>query len=103
MERIGYWKMSYIIKYAIKAKKDLREIKDYISKDSVNAAITVLNYLYDCIDDLKTTPSIGKYGRVVNTKELIIDKYPYIVSYKLKGGVVYILRVYHTSRKWGED
>ena len=45
-------------------------------------------------------PGLGRPGRVSGTRELIIPSLPYILPYLEKDGIVYILRVMHTSIKW---
>ena len=82
------------------AQKDLRAIKKYICCDNFSAAQKVVKHILECIENLKVNPSIGRAGRVLSTRELIITKYPYIVPYQVRDNSLYILRVLHTSRKW---
>ena len=82
------------------AQEDLRAIKKYICCDNFSAAQNVVKYILECIEKLKDNPSIGRAGRVLRTRELVISKYPYIVPYQVRDNNVYVLRVLHTSRKW---
>lgn len=82
------------------AQEDLRAIKKYICCDNFFAAQEVVKHILECIENLKVNPSIGRAGRVLRTRELVITKYPYIVPYQVRDNSVYILRVLHTSRKW---
>lgn len=93
--------MSYKIVFTIPAKEDLRAIKKYICEDNFSAAQVVIKHILDNIEQLKDVPSLGKAGRVLRTRELVISKYPYIVPYQVRDDIVYILRILHTSRKWG--
>ena len=86
--------------FAIPAQEDLRTIKQYICSDNFEAAQQVVKHIVDSIESLKDNPSIGRAGRVLRTRELIISKYPYIVPYQVRENNIYILRVLHTSRKW---
>lgn len=45
------------------------------------------------------TCAVGRPGRVFGTRELVIERYPYIVPYRIQGNAVQLLRVFHTSRK----
>lgn len=82
------------------AQDDLRAIKKYICQDNFSAAKEVVKHILECTETLKNNPSIGRAGRVLRTRELVISKYPYIVPYQVRDNNVYILRVLHTSRKW---
>ena len=88
------------IVFTIPAQEDLRAIKKYICCDNFTAAQEVIKHILSCIDNLKENPSIGRAGRVLRTRELVISKYPYIVPYQVRDNNLYILRVLHTSRKW---
>lgn len=88
------------IVFTIPAQEDLRAIKQYICCDNFSAAQDVIKYILSCIENLKENPSLGKAGRVLRTRELVISKYPYIVPYQVRENIVFVLRVLHTSRKW---
>lgn len=92
--------MEYKIVFTKQADKDLDNIKEYIYCDNKAAALCVVQEITKNIDQLKTMPSIGKAGRVLRTRELVISKYPYRVPYQVRDDIVYILRILHTSRKW---
>ena len=86
--------------FTVPAQEDLRAIKQYICCDNFEAAQQVVKHIVDSIECLKDNPSIGRAGRVLRTRELVISKYPYIVPYHVRENNIYILRVLHTSRKW---
>lgn len=86
--------------FAIPAQEDLRTIKQYICSNNFEAAQQVVEDIIDSVQKLKDNPSIGRAGRVLRTRELVISKYPYIVPYQVRENTIYILRVLHTSRKW---
>lgn len=88
------------IVFTVPAQEDLRAIKKYIYCDNFLAAQIVVKHILTCIEKLKQNPALGKSGRVLHTRELIIPKYPYIVPYQVRDDIIYILRILHTSRKW---
>lgn len=92
--------MKYNINFTLLAKKDLTNIQLYICNDDKNVAKNVISNILKQIDLLSDAPSIGRAGRVLRTRELIISKHPFIVPYLVKDGAVYILRVLHTSQNW---
>ena len=92
--------MTYGIVFAVPAQEDLRASKQYICYDNFSSAQKVITHILSCIENLRDNPALGRAGRVLRTKELVITKYPYIVPYQVRDNDIYILRVLHTSRKW---
>ena len=93
--------MQYKVEFTKKAFGDLESIKKYIYNDNMDAARKVVAYIFERIETLLlSNPSVGRAGRVFGTRELVLTKYPYIIPYMVKGDVIYILRVMHTSRNW---
>ena len=88
------------IKWLRQALPDLDEAESYIAQDNPNAAAGVLLEIVRAVSMLERQPGLGRPGRVSGTKELIVPDTPYIVPYRVKDGIVQVLRVYHSSRKW---
>jgi toxin ParE1/3/4 len=82
------------------AIQDLILAKEYIAKDNTNAAISTVQRIRDKVNLLSDQPSIGRLGRIPNTRELVIDKTPYILPYRVRDNKIEILRVLHSSRRW---
>lgn len=86
------------------AERDLDEIAEYIGQDSPAAAARVVLELIDRVEaSLPAQPAIGRPGRVLGTREFVIDGLPYIVPYRVREKDVEILRVLHTARRWPTD
>lgn len=80
---------------------DLISLRAYIAKDDPAAAQRVVQrILHDVERLLPKSPHIGRPGRVPGTRELVVPRTPYIVPYRLRGGTIQILRVYHGARRW---
>lgn len=79
---------------------DLKSAKDYISEDNPQAAQEIVQKIMKKVSLLSQQPSIGRPGRVPNTRELIIDQAPFILPYRVRDNKIEILRVLHTSRRW---
>lgn len=85
------------------AELDLDEIAQYIGQDSPAAAARVVLELIDQAEVLLPAhPAIGRPGRVLGTRELVIGHLPYVIAYRVRDKDVEILRVLHTSRAWPE-
>ncbi len=86
------------------ADTDLNSIAEYIGQDSPAAAARVILELIDQTETLLTHhASLGRPGRVLGTRELVIGGLPYIIPYRVRDGEIEILRVLHTSRRWPGD
>lgn len=88
------------VKWLDKALLDLDDVEAYISQTNSPAAEEVVLKILRTVSLLRDQPGLGRVGRVPGTKELIIPETRYIVPYRVKGGLLQILRVYHTSRMW---
>jgi toxin ParE1/3/4 len=85
------------------ALNDLKEIKKYIYENNQEVAKKVHAHIIERVETLlPQNPSIGRVGRVLRTRELVILKYSYIAPYQVNGDTIYILRILQTSRKWQE-
>ena len=87
------------VKWLRVAKSSLDHEMEYISKSDYEAAVQIYAYIMERVSGLAEHPHIGRQGRVFGTRELVIDRYPYIIPYRVNGETVEILRVFHTSRK----
>jgi addiction module RelE/StbE family toxin len=63
--------------------------------------LTTLNCMIRAqVNALRQFPESGRPGRVDGTRELVIDRTPYIVAYRILGDTVRVLRVLHGSQQW---
>ena len=80
----------------------LRKLDDeasYIAIEDPVAARLVVERVLSAVAMLEQQPGVGRPGRVHGTRELLVSKTRYIVPYRVRGDVVEILRVFHTSRR----
>ena len=86
------------------AESDLDDIAQYVGQDSPAAAARVVLELIDQAETLLPKyPAIGRPGRVLGTRELVIGHLPYIIAYRVRGADLEILRVLHSSRAWPDE
>lgn len=88
------------IKWVSIALDDLREGIEHIAQDNPGAAERIADKVWNATQNLKTNPEMGRPGRVLNTRELVVNDTPYVIPYRIKGKVIEILRVLHGARKW---
>lgn len=85
------------------ALADLNAEAEYIARDNPSAAERIVDDIFAATDRLAVFPAMGRPGRVLGTRELVVSNTPYIVPYRVRGQTVEIIRVLHGSRKWPED
>ena len=73
---------------------------EYISKDNPAAAVHTVQTIVASVERLSRFPALGRPGRVLGTRELVVSGTSYIVPYRVRGNTVEILRVFHAARKW---
>ena len=82
---------------------DREAIFDYLEADSPRAAIMIDDRIEAQVELLIETPEIGRPGRVEGTRELVIQRTPYIAAYRIDRETVRILRVLHGSQEWPDE
>jgi toxin ParE1/3/4 len=85
------------------ARIDRAAIFDFIEADNPHAAASVDERIRRQIEGLEQFPEKGRIGRVAGTRELVIDRTPYIAVYSSVGNVIRILRILHGARIWPDD
>jgi toxin ParE1/3/4 len=90
------------IRWLRTALANLDEEAEYIAKDDPHAARLVVTRIMDAVSMLGDQPSLGRPGRVPGTRELVVLNTRYVIPYRVRGKVVEILRVFHTSRRLPE-
>jgi len=79
---------------------DLKSARDYITQDNPQAAQQIVQRIKDKVSLLSEQPGIGRPGRVPKTRELLVNRTPFILPYRVRDNKIEILRVLHTSRRW---
>lgn len=87
------------LRWLRKALRNLDDEATYIAADDAAAARLVVKRVLDAVALLPAQPGLGRPGRVPGTRELVVLKTRYIVPYRVRGDVVELLRVFHTSRR----
>lgn len=86
--------------WARPAKNSFVNHIEYLLARTPSGALNVKLAVLDAIKLLEDTPFRGRLGRWADTRELIVEKYPYIVAYGLKVDIIEILYIHHTRQDW---
>ncbi len=87
------------VKWLRTALQNLDDEATFIAQDDASAARVVVERVLAAVAMLAEQPGLGRPGRVPETRELIVAKTRYLVPYRVRGGTVEVLRVFHTSRR----
>lgn len=83
-----------------RALERLETIGSFIARDSPLAAVRTVERIFDAVDELATSPFRGRSGRVTGTRELMIQRTPYIVVYRVRDELVEVLAIQHSAQRW---
>lgn len=80
------------------ALNDLQELREYIRSDKPSAAASVAKRILDTVEIISLQPSIGRPGRVPDTREMAVSKTPFLIPYSIIEDQLIILRILHGAR-----
>ncbi|HXB73538.1 MAG TPA: type II toxin-antitoxin system RelE/ParE family toxin [Candidatus Acidoferrales bacterium] len=75
-------------------------LREYIARNSEQNAALVARRILESVDLLQTHPEIGRPGRVVGTRELVVPDTPYIIPYRVRLARLELIAVFHGRQKW---
>ena len=87
------------VKWTRTALANLVALVEYIERDSPERAKSFALEIKKKTANLAQFPAIGRPGRVIGTRELVIHP-NYVIAYRLRGDAVEILRVQHVAQRW---
>ena len=84
--------------FAEPAARDLDSIVTYIALDNPAAAEKVFRAIVATAERLTNFPSLGRPGRLPDTRELTVTGLPYLIVYRATADRVTVLAVFHGAR-----
>ncbi len=90
-----YWSPSAI--------EDLKHLRAYIARDNPRAAAEIAKTVLEAVERLRRFPSMGRPGRVPDTRELVVPGTPLVIPYTVSERGVEIIAVLHGARMWPEE
>lgn len=79
-----------------KADSDLDAIHEhYAALMGYARADNVIATIFESIELLATQPGMGRPSQSPDVRELVLTRYPYVISYLMRADVLFILRVLH--------
>jgi len=83
-----------------RAIRHLVAVRDHIAKDNPDNAAALAARILKSVDLLATQPQMGRPGRVLGTRELVVPDTPYVVPYRVHGGCLELIVVFHGRQRW---
>ncbi len=72
---------------------------DYYGRINPALAKELSLMIKQSIENLSNLPNMGRPGKKIGTRELIVTKYPYIMAYRVRNNVLEVLAIIHQNRK----
>ena len=88
------------LEFSARAISNMVNIEGHIAADNPVAARKVVDTIMDSCKRLLVFPMLGREGRNPGTRELVLDRYPYTLVYRLTSTKVKVLAVLHQSRQY---
>ncbi len=85
-----------------RAIRHLVALRKRIESDSERNAVLVAGRILKAVELLEFQPSLGRPGRILGTRELIVPDTPYIIPYRVRGERLELMAVFHGRQKWPE-
>ncbi|HYC14968.1 MAG TPA: type II toxin-antitoxin system RelE/ParE family toxin [Stellaceae bacterium] len=83
-----------------RALDGLEDAREYVAEHNPAAAKRILAAILAAVGRLARHPSLGRPGRVEDTRELVVVDTPYLVVYTVIDGRVHVLAIQHGAQKW---
>ena len=83
-----------------RAIRHLVSLRERIEKDSEQNAALIAKRILKAVDLLQTQPQMGRPGRVLGTRELVVPETPYVIPYRVSRDRLELLAVFHGRQKW---
>ena len=92
--------MAITVRYTKQARNDLKNALEYIAVERSSAARAVAKVIETVIAELADHPDRGRPGRIADTRELVIPRLPFVVTYRVTTTHVDVLAILHGARRW---
>ena len=89
-----------IIVWSPRAIEHLAHLRSCIAHDHPLAATRIAEALLDAVERVAQLPNLGRPGRVTGTRELVVPGTPYVIPYRLRGGRIEVIAVFHGRQRW---
>jgi len=82
-----------------RALTNLNAELEYYGQINPKLAKDLAEVVKNSIEKLMFMPGVGRAGKLLGSKEFILDKYPFIIAYRVRENILEILAFIHQRRK----
>ncbi|WP_261119370.1 type II toxin-antitoxin system RelE/ParE family toxin [Serratia quinivorans] len=86
------------IKWLRKAASNFDDAYDWFYQENPQVATRFAREVFRLVNLLATNPALGRAGRVMGTREIVMKTFPYLIPYRIKNNEIHILRIFHMRR-----
>ncbi|QUY46974.1 type II toxin-antitoxin system RelE/ParE family toxin [Serratia plymuthica] len=87
------------IKWLRKAASNFDDEYDWFYQESPQVATEFAREVFRLVSLLVSNPALGRAGRVMGTREIVMKTFPYLIPYRIKNNEIHILRIFHMHRR----
>jgi toxin ParE1/3/4 len=85
--------------YTPRSLHDLQSISSYLAIKNPSASRRVMACIRSTIETLETFPHIGQHVANSHHRQLVVQRYPYLVFYRIIKDDVFITHIRHSARR----
>ena len=85
-----------------RASEQLDAAYGFLASENLSAARRQQESIIRAINQLADFPETGRPGRIVGTREFIIQRTPHVAAYRISNSTVRVLALLHGARRWPE-
>ena len=89
-----------MVVWSRRAIRHLVHLREYIEMDSEQNAALVAKRILEAVDLLQAHPEMGRPGRALGTRELVVPNTPYVIPYRIRRERLELIAVFHGRQKW---
>ena len=90
------------LRLTVQGHADLRALHRFVEASDPVAADAALERVLDVMRALREMPRMGRPGRVIGTRELVVTGTAFLIAYEVDDVEVRVLRVLHGRMQWPE-
>ena len=91
------------LRWTPRALRRLESVWAFIAPENPAAADRTMQRIVDAAEILAAHPAMGRPGRIMGTRELVLADTPSLIAYRVSETEIAILTVLHTAQRWPED
>lgn len=88
------------VAWSRRAIRHLVHLREYIEMDSEQNAALVAKRILEAVDLLQAHPEMGRPGRALGTRELVVPNTLYVIPYRVRRERLELIAVFHGRQKW---